>query len=97
MIESKTGLELFLAMFSHYSSFIPLVLVLFVWGTFVALCVTVINIFRRKYKSLSFLQLCLIMLNQNTHIYIESWSNTSSQLSITICLYFGQRQGQIMQ
>ena len=32
-------------MFSHYSSFIPLVLVLFVWGTFVALCVTVTNIY----------------------------------------------------
>jgi len=31
-------------MFSHYSSFIPLVLVLFVWGTFVMLCVTVTNI-----------------------------------------------------
>ena len=31
-------------MFSHYSSFIPLVLVLFVWGTFVTLCVTVTNI-----------------------------------------------------
>ena len=31
--------------FSHYSSFIPLVLVLFVWGTFVTLCVTVTNIF----------------------------------------------------
>jgi hypothetical protein len=26
--------------------------------------------FRRKYKSSSFLQLCLIMLNQNIHIYI---------------------------
>jgi hypothetical protein len=26
--------------------------------------------FRRKYKSSSFLQLCLIMLNQNTHTYI---------------------------
>ena len=36
---------LFLAMFSHYSSFIPLVLVLFVWGTFVTLCVTVTNMF----------------------------------------------------
>jgi hypothetical protein len=45
MIESKTRLYLFLAMFSHYSSFIPLVLVLFVWGTFVTLCVTVTNIF----------------------------------------------------
>jgi hypothetical protein len=32
-------------MFSHYSSFIPLVLVLFVWGTFVTLCVTVTNIY----------------------------------------------------
>jgi hypothetical protein len=32
-------------LFSHYSSFIPLVLVLFVWGTFVTLCVTVTNIF----------------------------------------------------
>jgi len=35
-------------MFSHYSSFIPLVqnvLVLFVWGTFVMLCVTVTNIY----------------------------------------------------
>ena len=32
-------------MFSHYSSFIPLVLVLFVWRTFVTLCVTVTNIF----------------------------------------------------
>ena len=31
-------------MFSHYSSFIPLVLVLFVWRTFVTLCVTVTNI-----------------------------------------------------
>ena len=31
-------------MFLHYSSFIPLVLVLFVWGTFVTLCVTVTNI-----------------------------------------------------
>jgi len=32
-------------MFSHYSSFIPLVLVLFVWETFVTLCDTVTNIF----------------------------------------------------
>ena len=31
-------------MFLHYSSFIRLVLVLFVWGTFVTLCVTVTNI-----------------------------------------------------
>jgi hypothetical protein len=31
-------------MFFHYSSFIPLVLVLFIWGTFVTLCVTVTNI-----------------------------------------------------
>jgi hypothetical protein len=30
-------------MFSQYSSFIPLVLVLFVWGTFVTLSVTVTN------------------------------------------------------
>jgi hypothetical protein len=37
--------KLFLAMFSHYSSFIPLVLVLFVWGTFAMLCVTVTNIY----------------------------------------------------
>ena len=36
-------------MFSHYSSFIPLVLVLFVWGTFVTLCVTVTNIFLLVY------------------------------------------------
>jgi hypothetical protein len=45
------------------------------------------------------LQLCLIMLNQNTHTYYRepAWSNTSPQLSITIFLYFGQRQGQIMQ
>jgi hypothetical protein len=35
-------------MFSHYSSFIPLVLVLFVWGTFVTLCVTVTNIYFLK-------------------------------------------------
>ena len=41
----KNWAWLFLAMFWHYSSFIPLVLVLFVWGTFVALCVTVTNIF----------------------------------------------------
>ena len=34
-------------MFSHYSSFIPLVLLLFVWGTFVTLFVTVTNIFLR--------------------------------------------------
>jgi hypothetical protein len=33
-----------LAMFSHYSSFIPLVLVLFVWRTFVMPWVTVTNI-----------------------------------------------------
>jgi hypothetical protein len=32
--------------FLHYSSFIPLVLVLFVWGIFVTLCVTVTNIFQ---------------------------------------------------
>jgi hypothetical protein len=32
-------------MFSHYSSFMPLVLVLFVWGTCVTLCVTVTNIY----------------------------------------------------
>jgi hypothetical protein len=33
--------------------------------------------FRRKYKSSSFLQLCLIMLNQNTHTHIyRAWSNT---------------------
>jgi hypothetical protein len=35
-------------MFSHYSSFIPLVLVLFVWGTFV----TVTNIYIYDYTSL---------------------------------------------
>ena len=59
---------------------------------------------RRKYKSSSFLQLCLIMLSQNTHTYtmyivslIKYTWHTSSQLSITMLLYFGQRQGQIMQ
>ena len=36
--------EQVISMFSHYSSFIPLVLALFVWGTFVTLCVTVTNI-----------------------------------------------------
>jgi hypothetical protein len=44
-----------------------------------------------------------ILRNQNTHTYIHivslvkyTWY-TSSQLSITIFLYFGQRHGQIMQ
>ena len=35
---------LIISCYSHYSSSIPLVLVLFVWGTFVMLCVTVTNI-----------------------------------------------------
>jgi len=43
------------------------------------------------------------MLNQNTHTYIYSepgqvhLAYVVSQLSITIFLYFGQRQGQIIQ
>ena len=41
-------------MFSHYSSFIPLVLVLFVWGTFVTLGVTVTNIFFYFFSVLKF-------------------------------------------
>jgi hypothetical protein len=37
-------------MFSHYSSFIPLVLVLFVWGRFVVQSVTVTNILTKISK-----------------------------------------------
>ena len=40
-------------MFSHYSSFISLVLVLFVWGTIVTLCVTVTNIYYFFYLHVS--------------------------------------------
>ena len=48
-------------MFSHYSSYIPLVLVLFVWGTFVTLCVTVTNIllFILLINSRAVLHLCV--------------------------------------
>jgi hypothetical protein len=39
-------------MFSHYSSFIPLVLVLFVWGTCITLCDTVTNVYFTIYTYL---------------------------------------------
>jgi hypothetical protein len=55
-------------MFSHYSSFMPLVLVLFVWGTFVTLCVTVTNIFNCSYMAMSSLTYIPIMEIRHTFI-----------------------------
>jgi hypothetical protein len=51
-------------MFSHYSSFIPLVLVLCVWGTFVTLCVTVTNIYWWVYNNFQFMIEWYFCLNQ---------------------------------
>ena len=61
-------------MFSHYSSFIPLVLVLFVWGTFVTLCVTVTNI------CISFLH--IVVFNRN----IQMTFSTSEPFGIILSL-----------
>ena len=53
-------------MFSHYSSFIPLVLALFIWGTFVTLCVTVTNIY--SWFGLIF-QISILMRFRRTMIF----------------------------
>ena len=61
-------------MFSHYSSFIPLVLVLFVWGRFVVQSVTVTNILTKiskmAFKKFFFFALaCNFFDEMNTNVH----------------------------
>ena len=71
-------------MFSHYSSFIPLVLVLFVCGTFVTLCVTVTNILYLRLWKMSYTIYAANGKVSHIHRRMCEWDYTIDKL--LICL-----------
>ena len=76
-------------MFSHYSSFIPLVLLLFVWGTVVTLCVTVTNIYLWVYNNFQFMiewYFCLKLNQYFLSMRIVLWVFVQYTLLKKMCL-----------